>query len=284
MHLDRAPSDKYVCFNWRIVHGTTDDSDFDGSLSGFRTISFADTTANVPLPVSNDSDDEPDETFTFEIVSVGQSSSDSPGSCSSHSHYAIGSPSSVAVTIRNDDGAPTNSAPAFDPDADYTPEVAENTTAVITLSATDADNDEIAYSIQGGADSGKFTLTGAALAFTDAPDYETPADADTNNEYVVTVRASDGAENTDQTITVTVTNALETLTLSGAATGTEGGADVAVTAELDAPAPAGGVTVTFDTPTGTGDAGRERGLHAVGHELRHRRGRDLVQHRRDRGG
>ncbi len=159
------------------------------------------------------------------------------------------------MTIRNDDGSDGNSAPVFDPNADYTPEVAENTTAVLTLSATDADNDEITYSIQGGADDGKFTLTGAALAFTSDPDYENPADADSNNEYVVVVRAGDGTKNTDQTIVVSVTNELETLTLSGAATATEGGTDVAVTAELDAAAPAGGVTVTFDTPTGTATQG-----------------------------
>ena len=87
--------------------------------------------------------------------------------------------------------------------------VAENSTSVLTVTATDADNpaQTVTYSISGGADSGKFAINGTTgeLIFSAAPDYENPTDADTNNIYVVQVTASDGAGRTaSQTINVTV--------------------------------------------------------------------------------
>ncbi|MED5305841.1 MAG: hypothetical protein VX942_00260, partial [Candidatus Thermoplasmatota archaeon] len=87
-----------------------------------------------------------------------------------------------------------------------TDSVNEGVTAVETLSATSDSSGTCSYSIIGGADSGDFSLSGASLSFGTAPDYESPADADSNNEYVVQVRATDSADsaNTDLTITVTV--------------------------------------------------------------------------------
>ena len=86
--------------------------------------------------------------------------------------------------------------------------VIENASAVTTVAAADPDNDEISYSIVGGADAALFQVdevTGA-LSFIDAPDFEAPADADHNNSYVVQVRASDGDLFDEQTITVNVTD------------------------------------------------------------------------------
>ena len=95
--------------------------------------------------------------------------------------------------------------------------VAENTTAVTTVVATDVDVENITYSIVGGADSAKFTIdpnTGA-LSFVNAPDFENPTDVAGgssvagNNVYDVIVRASDGTASDDQAIAVTVTNVAE---------------------------------------------------------------------------
>ena len=59
--------------------------------------------------------------------------------------------------------------------------VAENTTAVTTVTATDADlpAQTLTYSITGGADAAKFTINArtGALSFLAAPDYESPTDA-----------------------------------------------------------------------------------------------------------
>ena len=88
--------------------------------------------------------------------------------------------------------------------------VAENTTAVTTVTATDSDlpAQTLMYSISGGADQTLFSIDSGSgvLTFASAPDFETPTDANTDNVYEVTVLASDGQGGTDtQDISVTVT-------------------------------------------------------------------------------
>ncbi len=90
--------------------------------------------------------------------------------------------------------------------------VAENTTSVTTVTATDQDpGTTLSYSIVGGADQGLFQINSAtgALSFVTAPDYENPSDADHNNSYIVTVRVSDGTLTSDQALTVNVTDVSE---------------------------------------------------------------------------
>ncbi|MBS3670294.1 DUF4347 domain-containing protein, partial [Vreelandella boliviensis] len=97
--------------------------------------------------------------------------------------------------------------------------VAENTTAVTTLVATDADGDVLTYSLTGGADQALFTLDtkSGALSFKSAPDFEAPADSNGDNTYTVEVTASDGQGGTTPlTLTVTVTDVNEAPTLTGA--------------------------------------------------------------------
>jgi hypothetical protein len=87
--------------------------------------------------------------------------------------------------------------------------VAENTTAVTTVVATDPDaGAALSYAIIGGADAGKFAINASTgvLAFVAAPDFENPADSDHNNSYIVQVRASDGSLSDTQTVTVNVTD------------------------------------------------------------------------------
>lgn len=87
--------------------------------------------------------------------------------------------------------------------------VAENMTAVTTVTASDVDaGTTLTYSIAGGADSELFdidSVTGA-LSFKTAPDYEAPVDQGADNIYDVTVQVSDGALTDSKDITVTVTN------------------------------------------------------------------------------
>ena len=87
--------------------------------------------------------------------------------------------------------------------------VCENTKFVTRVTATDAETNNLVYSIVGGADAAKFTIdaTTGALAFIAAPDYEHPTDAGANNVYDVVVQVSDGNGGTDtQAIAVAVTN------------------------------------------------------------------------------
>ena len=87
--------------------------------------------------------------------------------------------------------------------------VAENATSVATLSATDADTAaaDLSWSIPagaaGGADAAQFALTAdGVLSFRAAKDYEAPDDADTDGEYEVTVRVTDGANPVDAALVV----------------------------------------------------------------------------------
>ena len=101
--------------------------------------------------------------------------------------------------------------------------VAENTTAVGTVVATDADSqDSITGYTLSGADSAKFAITNAGvLTFVAAPNYEAPGDiastdpanAAGNNEYILVVTATSGSGarqlTTPQTLTITVTDVNE---------------------------------------------------------------------------
>ena len=72
--------------------------------------------------------------------------------------------------------------------------VNENTTAVGTYTATDAEGDGITWDIYStDSDEFSFTSSGSSLTlrFESAPDYENPTDANTNNIYVVRIRATD---------------------------------------------------------------------------------------------
>ncbi len=93
-------------------------------------------------------------------------------------------------------------------DSTSTKTMAENITAVHTFTA----NESVTWDLNGGADVALFTINSStgALAFSSAPNYESPADADSNNTYVVGVRATDAATNAaTQTVTITITDADE---------------------------------------------------------------------------
>jgi hypothetical protein len=69
-------------------------------------------------------------------------------------------------------------------------------------------NRSVTWSIVGGADAAHFSISGNVLSMT-AKDFENPLDADGNNTYIVTVRATDAGGFVDQTITVTVLDVVE---------------------------------------------------------------------------
>ena len=124
--------------------------------------------------------------------------------------------------------------------------VAENTTAVTTVVATDADlpAQTLSYSIlnTAGTDFGKFSISSSGvLTFNSAPDYENPQDiggTGGDNAYVVDVQVADGNGGTDtQTLTVNVQNVVEapvdsvppTVTVTGTALGSSIGSTSTVT-------------------------------------------------------
>ena len=101
-----------------------------------------------------------------------------------------------------------------------TAQVAENTTAVLTVTASDTDDSIAKYEVESGADAALFEIgvSTGALSFKAAPNFEDaqdeastdPANDAGNNEYIVVVEVTSGTDEREksvtQTITVTVTD------------------------------------------------------------------------------
>ena len=89
--------------------------------------------------------------------------------------------------------------------------IAENTSVVTTITAIDADSNNLVYSLDGGADVALFSINAAtgALSFITPPDFEAPSNAALTNAYQVIVKASDGVLSSTQAITVNVSNVNE---------------------------------------------------------------------------
>lgn len=88
----------------------------------------------------------------------------------------------------------------------------ENQKTVTVVTAVDADNDPLTYSITGGADAALFQISsGGTLSFITAPDYEKPHDANKDNIYVVTVTVSDSTHSVSQTLNIVITDVFENL-------------------------------------------------------------------------
>ena len=120
----------------------------------------------------------------------------------------LSKPSTTTVTIV--DVAEPNNRPIITTTSPIN--ARENRTIVVTLEATDPNDDPITgWSMTGGSDRSLFNLTnGGALSFKDAPDYENPKDAGHDNSYEVEVTASDGTDDsTPLTLTVNATNVNE---------------------------------------------------------------------------
>jgi hypothetical protein len=120
----------------------------------------------------------------------------------------------LTVTITNVNEAPTISTNGSGETHAVTQ--AENLTTVLTYTATDVDaGSSLSFSIS-GTDAADFAINSSSgvLTFASSPDFEAPADSDTNNTYVVVVSVSDGALSDTQTLTVTITNANESASIN----------------------------------------------------------------------
>ena len=172
-----------------IVSGTAASATDFAALSNTLQITSGTKTANLSIPIIDDNTDEPNETIILTL-------SDGTG-------YEVGSPKVHTLTINDDDATPRITS-------DATVDVPEGTTRVLTITATDTDDndDDLTYSITAGADSARFRINQnlGDLTFKTAPDFETPSSADNDKVYEVEVTASDGTNNIAQTITITVTD------------------------------------------------------------------------------
>jgi T5SS/PEP-CTERM-associated repeat protein/VCBS repeat-containing protein len=116
--------------------------------------------------------------------------------------HGLSSETAFTVNVTNVNEAPTITSDGGGDTASV--QVAEQTTAVTTVTATDPDaNTTLSYSIIGGDDSSLFNIDQSGnLSFKEAPVFN----VDGSNVYQVEVQVSDGSLVDKQTISVTVTD------------------------------------------------------------------------------
>jgi uncharacterized delta-60 repeat protein len=128
--------------------------------------------------------------------------------------------------------------------------ISENSTAVTTVTATDADTPTLTYSIVGGADAALFGINSSTgeLTFLAAPDFEQPKDSGADNIYNLTVQASDGMLTATQDVSVTVTGVTDNAPLissSGTVSIAENISAVTTLTATDADLPAQALTYSI---------------------------------------
>ena len=129
--------------------------------------------------------------------------------------------------------------------------------AVYTFVATDVEGDNVALNMS-GADMSKFTLTGGALTFAAAPDFETPGSADGDNDYQITITAASSAtdateKRTALNVTITVTNENDPGTISLSAAQPRVGVALTATAPSDTDGGVSGVTWKWESAAAAAD-------------------------------
>lgn len=88
-------------------------------------------------------------------------------------------------------------APSITSDANIV--LSEGTAKVVTLTSDIAG---ATFTISGGADAARFSISGSTLSFTQAPSYSSASDANKNNVYEVTIQVTANGETGTQAMTV----------------------------------------------------------------------------------
>ena len=153
---------------------------------------------------------------------------------------ALTAQQTITVTVTDE-----NEPPHFTSDDAFT--VKENNQDVGRMAADDIDRDDsiTGYEVTGGTDQNAFEITNTnQLDFKDDPDFERPADSGSNNEYIVEVTATGGADTRARTVTQEITVTVED--------------DTEPPGKPDPPVVSNetenSLTVSWDEPTNTGPA------------------------------
>ena len=196
--------------------------EFPSTETGARSIpENTETNTNIGGPVEA-TDPDVGDTLTYALGGTDAGSFDidtSTGQLQTKAALDLETTPNYTVTVTASDGSlsDTQEVTITVTGENETPEVAGETTvnyaenredAVAEYTATDPEKATIQWSLTGD-DAGDFSISGGALTFNSPPDYEAPADADTNNVYRVTVTASDGSLSDAVDVTITVTDVNE---------------------------------------------------------------------------
>ena len=93
--------------------------------------------------------------------------------------------------------------------AEFCSKAYENVLAVCNLSGTDGNGDTLTFSLSGIDASDFFVESNSVLKFVSNPNYENPVDANTNNQYEITLNATDGKVTTSRDLKLQVLNVEE---------------------------------------------------------------------------
>jgi hypothetical protein len=175
-----------------------------GADSARFTITFSDSqSANIRFAASPNFE-SPADSGGDNIYNINLLATDGVGLTGSQS---------ITISVTNVNEAPTITASSSADTA--TLSIAENTTSLYNINATDVDaGTTLTYSLT-GTDAADFIISSSGvLSFSPAPDFEAATDSDTNNTYIVITWVSDGSLSDSQTVTITVTNVNESGTAS----------------------------------------------------------------------
>ena len=177
--------------------GMTTDEVLTYSLGGPDADSFSIERASARLSTKAALDKETKDTYTVTVTATDPS----------------GLTATVMVTIKvtNEDEAPEIMVGGLGISGQRNVSYAENRTdAVATYTAVGPESASATWSLSGD-DAGDFNISrSGVLTFRSSPDYAEPADADTNNVYMVTVEADDGTYTDTYDVTVRVTEVDDT--------------------------------------------------------------------------
>ena len=197
-----ATSSISIAENTTAVHTFTANETVSWSRSGADSARF--TLTGSVLTISARDFETPQSTLNTNVYVVVITATDASTNATSQT---------LSVTITNANEAPTITA--FSSADTATMSIAENSTSLYNINATDVDaGTTLTYSLS-GTDAADFIISSTGvLSFSPSPDFEAPIDSDTNNTYVVITWVSDGSLSDSQTVTITVTNINESGTAS----------------------------------------------------------------------
>ena len=122
-----------------------------------------------------------------------------------YSRALSGTEVATVSSIQKDSTAPTITGPSSATGTTSSISIQENTTTVHTYTA----NETVSW-VRSGTDNSFFSITSGGVLTITPRNFESPADSDLNNTYIVAITATDSAGLTrTQTLTVTITNVNE---------------------------------------------------------------------------
>ena len=184
-------------------------NDNSPSFTSNATFSADENQTSIGTVTATDDDDGDDVTFSvsgdeLEITSAGVLTFVSAPDYETKTSYTAtvtasdgtnSSTQDITVNVTN----VNDNSPVFTSDATFSAD--ENQTSIGTVTATDDDGDTITYSISGtDSESVSINSSSGVLTFNSAPNYES------KTSYSIVASASDGVNETNQNVTITINN------------------------------------------------------------------------------